>query len=233
MNDWTKKSHDLLVSSEITRNDISTAVTKNLESNEILLREGADEFFNILQENKIPVLIFSAGIGDVVEEVLKQGLIPNIVPIKPEAISINNNLVNNKKLLPNNVHVVSNRIIFDGDKAFNKVTGFEEPIFHVYNKKGTSIRETTFMRTDDIKNRQNIILLGDSLGDIYMSDGIFHNPTSTIKIGFLNDHFDRLPAYIENYDIVILDDPGLDIPISILKNIVGEGRKNNLIETLN
>ena len=47
-------------------------VIENLaKSNDLKLREGAVAFFNILAKHKIPLLIFSAGIGNVIEEFLK------------------------------------------------------------------------------------------------------------------------------------------------------------------
>lgn len=36
----------------------------------------------------------------------------------------------------------------------------------------------------DLTERENVILLGDSLGDVSMSDGIPHG--TILKIGFLN-----------------------------------------------
>lgn len=71
-----------------------------------------------MQRADVPFLVFSAGIADVIEEVCRQQL---------------------HHPLPRNVHIVSNRMLFDeeeaGDGGGDKLTGFTEPVFHVFNKR--------------------------------------------------------------------------------------------------
>lgn len=74
-----------------------------------------------------------------------------------------------------------------------------------------------FFRLTNVKERKNMILLGDSLGDIHMSEGVNADPQGMMKLGFLNDRTERLHEYLEHFDLVILDDPGFDIPLEILK----------------
>ena len=68
------------------------------------------------QRAQVPFLIFSAGIADVIEEVCRQQL---------------------HHPLPPNVHIVSNRMLFEGEEngGGDKLTGFTEPVFHVFNKR--------------------------------------------------------------------------------------------------
>ena len=56
--------------------------------------------------------------------------------------------------------------------------------------------------------RKNIILVGDSEGDVKMADGIDANVV--FKIGFLNQNVEKLlDKYLEIYDIVLLNDPDM------------------------
>ena len=72
------------------------------------LRDGAIDFFNILADREIPLLILSAGIGNVISKFL-----------------------NLRALLTSNVTVTANKLIFD---AHGIVAGFCEPVIHSFNK---------------------------------------------------------------------------------------------------
>lgn len=56
-------------------------------------------------------------------------------------------------------------------------------------------------------------------GDITMSEGMTFNSEGLLRIGFLNDRVERLPQYLEAYDLVILDDPDFEVPLNIVKLI--------------
>lgn len=57
-----------------------------------IFREGYKTFFNTLYQNSVPLFIFSAGIGDILEEIIRQ-----------------------KQVFHPNIHVVSNYMDFDED----------------------------------------------------------------------------------------------------------------------
>ncbi len=70
--------------------------------------------------------------------------------------------------------------------------------------------------------RQNVILLGDSLGDLHMADGL-DNPEGVLKIGFLNANIEeRLETYMNLYDIVLMNDQTMNLPFTIVKKIAGD-----------
>lgn len=54
----------------------------------------------------------------------------------------------------------------------------------MYNKHDGALRNSEYFK--QIKEYSNIILLGDSLGDLSMADGVT-NAENILKIGFLND----------------------------------------------
>lgn len=55
-----------------------------------------------------------------------------------------------------------------------------------YNKNETAVRHSSYF--NDLRKRNNAILLGDSLGDANMHHGMpTHSNSSVLKIGFLND----------------------------------------------
>lgn len=67
--------------------------------------------------------------------------------------------------------------------------GFKGELIHVYNKHDGALRNTEYFK--QLKDNGNIILLGDSLGDLTMADGV-PNVDNILKIGFLND---KVTAY--------------------------------------
>ena len=68
--------------------------------------------------------------------------------------------------------------MFQGD-----LIGFENDLIHVFNKNEDAIHDSDYFKKLD--GRDNVILLGDSLGDLKMAEGA--NATNLLKIGFLND----------------------------------------------
>ncbi|KAJ8975223.1 hypothetical protein NQ317_014527 [Molorchus minor] len=155
------------------------------------LRDGTTELFAKLYAENVPVLVFSAGLGDTVVSVLKHCNV----------------------LLPN-VEVVSNFLKYSSDGS---IQGFRDRLIHVYNKNEYAIKGTEFY--NKILERENVILLGDSLGDSKMAQGLDHLK-SILKIGFLYERSEEaLPSYMNAFDIVLEDDQTMDIPNAILQCI--------------
>uniref|UniRef100_A0A674DSD8 5'-nucleotidase n=1 Tax=Salmo trutta TaxID=8032 RepID=A0A674DSD8_SALTR len=154
--------------------------------------EGYEPFFDRLQQHNVPVFIFSAGLGDVLEEIIHQAGVYHP-----------------------NVKVVSNFMDFDEN---GELRGFKGELIHVFNKHDGALRNTEYFK--QVKDNCNIVLLGDSLGDLNMADGV-PNVENILKIGFLNDKVeDRLEKYLDSYDIVLVKDETLDVPNSILQKII-------------
>lgn len=63
------------------------------------------------------------------------------------------------------------------------MVGFVGDMIHVYNKNENAIHSSDYF--DNIRHRENLLLLGDSLGDLRMAEGA-GDLKCTLKIGFLN-----------------------------------------------
>lgn len=187
MVEWYFKSHSLLVEQRLQKDQLSEAVRES----DAALRDGFEQFFQVLQLHCVPVFIFSAGLGDVLEEILRQSGV----------------------YLPN-VKVVSNFMDFDDNGV---IRGFKGELIHVYNKHDGALRNTEYFK--QLKENCNIILMGDSLGDLSMADGV-PNKEHILKIGFLNDKVEeRLDKYLDSYDIVLVRDETLEVPNAILQKV--------------
>lgn len=61
---------------------------------------------------------------------------------------------------------------------------FKGELIHIYNKREGALLNTGHFQ--ELRTRPNVLLLGDSLGDLNMADGV-QDMENILKIGFLND----------------------------------------------
>ena len=164
--DWTVKVHDILVASKISRIQYIDAVHHSLLKGHVKLRAGVWTFLNNLAESGIPCLIFSAGVGNIVEEILVQEKLYEMYGTYEFGQILYENIDSRiRTLLPPTVHTVSNRMKFTGPTLEGVIIGFDDLIFHVYNKQATSILDSPFLKENGWEERHNVLLLGDSLGN--------------------------------------------------------------------
>ncbi|XP_077020518.1 7-methylguanosine phosphate-specific 5'-nucleotidase isoform X1 [Tamandua tetradactyla] len=188
MVEWWTKAHHLLCQQKIQKFQIAQVVR---ESN-AMLREGYKTFFNTLYRNNIPLFIFSAGIGDILEEIIQQ-----------------------MKVFYPNIHIVSNYMDFD-ENGF--LRGFKGQLIHTYNKNSSVFENSSYFQK--LQDKTNIVLLGDSMGDLTMADGV-PGVENILKIGFLNDKVEeRRERYLDSYDIVLEKDETLDVVNGLLRYIL-------------
>ncbi|KAH8849177.1 Cytosolic 5'-nucleotidase 3A [Schistosoma japonicum] len=161
MLEWWGLAHDAIVECGIHRSTLE----KTVKECHLELRDNVDVFFQLLSDYHIPVLVFSAGLGDVIELFLR---FANVYHDNMPASIINNGL----------------------------------------------------------PKRPNILLLGDSTGDVHMADGAtVDDPTgqlgTVLRIGFLNDSVEEnLEIYQSLYDIVLVNDATFNIPLKIIQSIL-------------
>ncbi|KAG2669505.1 hypothetical protein I3843_14G037300 [Carya illinoinensis] len=188
MEEWWGKTHALLIEGGLTYD----AIKQSVANATIAFREGVAELFEYLEERDIPVLIFSAGLADIIEEVLRQKLHRSF----------------------KNVKIVSNRMVFDSDGC---LVSFKGKTIHSLNKNEHALDMAAPLHEQlgdadgpnnnnaSVKNRTNVLLLGDHIGDLGMSDGL--NYETRISVGFLNDNVENsLDSYKRSFDIVYLND---------------------------
>jgi len=175
MESWWRDHFALLIASGLTRAEIERAC----KSSGVVLRQGASEFLHWLDQNNVPLVFLSAsGLG--IE-------------------SIKFFLEWNEHLF-NNTHIICNDFIFDEEGKFISV---KEPIVHICNKDETLIQN--FPCYSEVKDRRNVIIVGDSVDDVDMVVGFEYD--NLIKFGFLNEKKEEnLEKYKEVFDVIITDD---------------------------
>jgi len=159
-------------------------------------RDHVPSFFQVLEDNTVPLLIFSAGIANIIEVIVRHF----------------------EGRLPKNMHVVGNHVITDEQGV---IVAFAEPLIHTFNKNEMSVaHDKTATWFNKITEKKNVILLGDSLGDVGMAKGI-KDPNVVLRIGFLNHDIDQnLERYKQAYDVLILNDGTFQFPLELIREIV-------------
>ncbi len=126
----------------------------------------------------------------------------------------------NKKLLQKNTHIISNFFNYDKDGF---VKGYQSNIIHSFNKNESQLKNHPY--NDLIEKRKNVILIGDSLGDSHMIEGLDHN--QVIKICFINeDTKNSTEVYCKKYDLLILNDGPMDYVNKLLRDLSKNERTN-------
>ncbi|ODN05144.1 7-methylguanosine phosphate-specific 5'-nucleotidase [Orchesella cincta] len=179
MVEWYERKHDNYVTS--SRKLKSTDITEMVKEAHLDLRDGSDKVLGKLHSANIPTLVFSAGSGNVVEGVLKL-----------------------RNVFHSNTKVISNFMEFDENTK--ELVRFRKPVVHPGNKNEAALHGDNGQYFDKLKCRNNVILLGDTIGDTTMAKGV-SNPNAILKIGYLNFNFDQqLESFKDAFDIVLVDD---------------------------
>lgn len=173
MLEWWKKHLDLLVKSWLKKKDISDCINSGI----VKMRPGIIELLEETNKRDIPFVIISANwLGwDSIRLYLEKN-----------------------NILFNNIDIISNEFEFDWEW---KAIWYKDSIVHVFNKSELAIWQFPKIHKS-IENRKNVILLWDSLWDIWMVEWFDYK--NLIKIGFYNDLDEKwLDRYLEIYDIII------------------------------
>lgn len=190
MEEWWRRHFELLLKSGLSKKEINE-VAQDLR---IQLRPGVKEFLQKLHQQQIPLVVLSsAGLG-----------VESIVMI-----------LQREKCFYDNIHIISNEFKYDDQGRAVKV---KEPIIHTLNKDETMVSDFPEIYKQ-IENRQNVILLGDSVSDIGMVAGFTHK--SIIKVGFLNENIDQnMEAYKKNFNLVITEDKDMKFVNQLVNKII-------------
>lgn len=182
MREWWEEAHVIILESRMNRSDIVNVVKRY----PIIIREGVGTMMARIEDLAIPVLVFSAGLANIIEEILRQ----------------------HKLLLPH-LHIVSNQMLFDEETGI--VRAFADPLIHVFNKSEAVLPDAV-----EVARRPNVLLMGDSIGDLQMSSGL--KKEVELTLGFLNHDEERLKGqYVDAFDVVLLGDPPMDFVNALLE----------------
>eukprot|EP00042_Codosiga_hollandica_P031881 m.196426 g.196426 ORF g.196426 m.196426 type:complete len:192 (+) comp53746_c0_seq5:542-1117(+) len=190
MVEWWSRAHDLLIESGINRSVYPSAVR---EAN-IALREGTDELVRLASAHGIELLVFSAGLKAIIEEVFRQQL--------PAALG--------------HARIVANEMLHDAD---GKLVAFGPDLLHTFNKKYAAVSKRIGSVGELDRFKKCVLLLGDNVSDVRMADG--YECESVLTIGFLNhaDIDSHRSRYLAAFDIVLTHDASLDFVLEILRHM--------------
>ncbi|MFA5211361.1 MAG: hypothetical protein WC414_02555 [Patescibacteria group bacterium] len=185
---WWRLHFKLLLKSQLHKKDLKDI----LKNDDLKFRAGVENFLDFLYENNIPIIIFSAsGCGEAIPLFFKK-----------------------YKKNYSNIFYLINR--FEWDKN-DQAVSIQKPIIHSLNKDETLLKDFSKIFTK-IKNKKNVILLGDGLGDLGMISGFDYK--NLLSIGFLNFDFENLrKIYKENFDVVLEGDGDFNFVNKLMKDL--------------
>ena len=189
MQEWWHTHNELLINSDLSFSDLQDIVNNG----HVGFRDKVDIFLDFLYQQSIPLIILSAsGCGDAIQLFFKK---------------INKDY--------SNIHYITNQFNWDNK---GQAVSSKEPIIHVMNKNEIVLEKIPEVY-QIIQNKKNVILIGDSLGDLGMIEGF--NYDNLIKIGFLNLYEeDQKQYYLDNFDVILTSDGDFSFINELIKNLI-------------
>ena len=193
---WYQSCMNLYYKYNLTKQKLIDAVKES----KLKFREGAQEFLEQMYKNNIPVIICSAGIGNIIEIFLKQN-----------------------NCYYDNIYIVSNFLTFDKN---GKIEKYKDKLIHTMNK--TINGNLPLKLEQELKKRKYKLLLGDTIEDKQMLDA--KEKPNIITVGFLNDKIEQnTDKYKKEFDICLIGEENFKtMPINLEKSkydviIIGGG----------
>jgi len=178
------------------------------------------ELLQKLELWSVPVLIFSAGIGDVIQYALKSNK-SQLVDHVQDNNRFTNDIFSSCDSM-RNTHIISNFMGWNDGGLF---IGFKGKMIHTLNKNEHSIPSNSNY-FEELKQRTSVILMGDSLTDLQMTEGMKHDVI--LKIGYLNNLLvgedDRVENYMNSFDVVLVNDESTDFVHEFVNTIAGDSK---------
>ena len=124
-----------------------------------------------------------------------------------------------RKTISKFLFAVSNFLLFDEEGNVIGMSESDDDMIHMYNK-ADMVKKKTKGSSNGL--RKNVILIGDSLGDLDMAAGV-EDPDTLLTIGFLNKNIEKnLPVYQNKFDVVLVDDQTMEFPNLLLSEILNQ-----------
>lgn len=189
MEEWTRSSIGALVDYGFRFEHLAQIADSGL----LRLRDGVDDFFRVAEQAGVSMVIFSAGLGDMIKVLCER-----------------------QNLLSEKVHVVSNMLGFDED---GNCTGLKGELVNILNKTEAVLVNSPYV--DELLARPNVLLVGDGVRDVHMVDGLPHR--EVLKVGLLNHETEYdLRRYLDIYDVVLAGDADFTQVTVLLKKLLGK-----------
>ena len=206
MIEWYKEANRCLAESGVKLPWLPLMV----DQSNVELRDQTEDMLRSLHLNDIPVLVLSAGVGDLINHIMQHFGV----------LHANTNIVSNFLKFDEEGNIVGlkglSRFIFLYFVSTFYHSGEENDLIHMFNKAECISKRSS----EDGCNRRNVILLGDSLGDVHMAAGV-KDPHVVLTVGFLNHNIESsVETYKKHYDIVLLDDQTMSFPHNLLTEIL-------------
>ena len=210
---WFQLAFELYAKQGFHKDDIYKMVTEvmNVPNNvNFAFRDGIKEMFETSLSFKIPVVIISGGIKEVIVILLQILLGDNLYT----------QLIQNKLLI-----ILANSFSYDSSTLI--VNGYDNPFIYTFNKSeyvANAIKNELSLDSENI----NIIVIGDHLNDY---DSITQcNCPNVIGIGFVNynkhpntkEYNDLITQYQSVYDVNLINNSSFKYITSLLRKL-----KNN------
>lgn len=190
MQEWWKAHMELLIECEFDMDTLKKCVKDMIKEDTLEFRDGAKELLELLDKKNVPLIIISSSLGDLIKEYLRE-----------------------KKVFYDNINVIGNTFIFDKN---GKAANYEK-VIHVFNKHEFELHNLPIY--SELLKRKNVILIGDSIGDLGMIEGFPYS--NLIKIGFLNEEIEKnLEEYKKHFDVILLNDTDMSYVNELLKEII-------------
>jgi 2-hydroxy-3-keto-5-methylthiopentenyl-1-phosphate phosphatase len=156
----------------------------------IIFRKDVLQIFKICEDNNIPIIIFSTGIKNIIQEIFIQ--------------KVGNTY--------DNIHIISNEFIINKNKT---IVGFKDDMIYSLNKN-EHIIENNLLINNICRHRKNALLVGSSNEAANMIN-YFEN--TILKVGLLNGNDMLYLNFCKLYNIVINDAETLDDILDIIGKI--------------
>ena len=188
MQEWWETHNKLLIESGLVKSDLEDIV----KNGHMRFRKGVQKFLDFLYQHNIPLVILSAsGCGEAIQMFFQK--VGKDYP---------------------NIFYLTNK--FNWDKN-GKAISVKMPIIHSVNKDETLLKEIPEIYSV-IKNRKNVILLGNNINDLGMIEGFKYK--NLLKIGFLNFSNNELrDEYKKNFDVVLEGDTDFNYVNDLIQDL--------------
>lgn len=177
-NEAMKKWYEECMDNYYKYNLTEEKLNKSIESSKLEFRKGAKEFLEQANKNNVPVIILSAGIGNVIKKFLKDN-----------------------KCYYENIFIISNFIEFDTNGDMIKFDN--NKIIHTLNK--TLENNLPKQWQEKIAQKRNALLFGDLVYDLNMLPK--EKREEAITFGFLRDT-GKIEDFTSNFDITLIKEDG-------------------------